>query len=168
MNLILNNRQRTCRLEDAETLLRVWQRAAELADLDALWPAGTDLTVTLLGARPMARLNRRFLDHVGPTDVLAFDYRDDDLEDGDTAAEIFVCPRVAVDNAQRFGTTVSSEIVLYGVHGLLHLAGGRDKAAPERRQMRHREQRLMQQLRREFDLDALFVHGRDTAAESSA
>lgn len=70
---------------------------------------------TVIGRRAMARLHREFLDIRGATDVLTF-------PDG----EILVCADVAKWRAPEFGHDVTTELALYCIHGLLHLAGHDD------------------------------------------
>lgn len=63
----------------------------------------------------MARVHREFLDLRGPTDVITFPY-----------GEILVCAPVAEARAKEFGHDVTTELALYCIHGLLHLAGHDD------------------------------------------
>jgi probable rRNA maturation factor len=85
------------------------------------------VTVCLLGDAQMARLNGRYRGKRGPTDVLAFPAagargrkaatRDPYLGD------IAIAPRVARQNARRFGRTVPDELRILILHGVLHLMG---------------------------------------------
>jgi probable rRNA maturation factor len=70
---------------------------------------------TVVGSRAMAELHRTFLNIRGATDVLTF-------PDG----EILVCAAVARSRAGEFGHDVTTELALYCIHGLLHLAGHDD------------------------------------------
>ena len=47
-------------------------------------------------------------------------------------AEIYICPEVAASYARRHRQSPSRELVLYAVHGLLHLAGHEDDTAERR------------------------------------
>lgn len=60
----------------------------------------------------MARVHGDFLGDPTETDVITFPY-----------GEILVCPAVARDRAAEFDFKVEQEILLYALHGLLHLAG---------------------------------------------
>src|SRR5215469_624563 len=56
-----------------------------------------DISIHLVSAADMARLNETFLRHRGSTDVLAFDYRVAQASSlPSPAAEIFLCPDEAV------------------------------------------------------------------------
>lgn len=100
-------------------------------------------------------INRQFLDHEGPTDVIAFGYPPEPGEI-DTAApepvvgELFVCLPVAVEAAERCGTSVSFELILYSTHGMLHLAGYDDQAPEAEREMRAMESNIMTAIEAEF------------------
>jgi probable rRNA maturation factor len=82
----------------------------------------TDLTrlhevfVWLISDRRMAQLHRKFLHQAGPTDVLTFQH-----------GEIFVSVDTATRHARAFGDSLTSELRLYIVHGLLHLHGFDDQ-----------------------------------------
>ena len=116
--------------------------------------------VILTDRRQIEKLNREFLGHEGPTDVLAFDMRSDPGLTGDESplvGEIYVCSEVAGEAAQRYSTTPAYEIVLYVVHGLLHLAGMDDRCAEARRQMRAAERRIMAELESQVCLEQLLT-----------
>jgi probable rRNA maturation factor len=107
------------------------------------------LGVTLVNARRMARLNRQFLRHDGPTDVLTFDHGPPDAAVAEapcTYAEIFLCPEVARAASRRFRTPLPTELLRYVVHGLLHLRGFDDHTAAARRRMKRLENRLVRAL----------------------
>lgn len=136
-------------------LLTVLKAAAELVGLGH--ERGL-IEVCLLGKKRMAELNESFLSHQGPTDVLSFDLRQDARrksdDDSETViAEIDVCPAVAVEYANAHGGCPSRELVLYIVHGMLHLAGEDDLTPSARRAMRAAEKRVMGALSQRFDLE---------------
>jgi len=81
------------------------------------------------------RLNSRFKGRKSATDVLAFDT-------GDIAISVDTAKR----NARRFGNTLSGELKLCMVHGILHLCGYDDTSAPERKVMRAMEKRMLDTL----------------------
>src|SRR4051794_37334727 len=73
-----------------------------------------DLTVHIVNAREMTRLNETHLQHAGSTDVITFDYADAVTADG-LQGEIFVCMDEALIQAARFKTTWQAELVRYVV-----------------------------------------------------
>jgi probable rRNA maturation factor len=78
------------------------------------------LSITLLGARGMAALNRKHLGHAGPTDVISFGFRD---PQGAVIGDIYLCPEVAARNARAHGVGVREELLRLVVHGTLHVLG---------------------------------------------
>jgi probable rRNA maturation factor len=99
-----------------------------------------ELSVALVGDEEMAELNRRFLDRDGPTDVLAFPYGE---ERGPVNGEIVVNAEMAVRQAAGRPHSATDELMLYVVHGLLHLLGYDDRGAPQARVMRERERAIL-------------------------
>jgi rRNA maturation RNase YbeY len=69
--------------------------------------------------------------------------------------EIFVCLDEAVAQACRFRATWQSELVRYVVHGVLHLLGHDDLAAPARHRMKSAEDALLRRLAQRFDFRQL-------------
>lgn len=105
-------------------------------------------------------MNRQYLGHHFATDVITFDYRNSSLAaigEPTIAAEIYVCAAVAAAAARRHGTTVSRELVLYIVHGLLHLCGLDDHDDQGTAAMRRAESRLMEQLEAEVGIGGLEI-----------
>lgn len=112
----------------------------------------------LLSAAEMAELNALHLGHQGTTDVITYDYRPGHVPLADEGeelifAEVYICPAVAVSYASQHRQSPSRELVLYAVHGLLHLAGEDDRQAAARSRMRAAEQRIMRRLETAFDLE---------------
>ncbi|MDO8675583.1 MAG: rRNA maturation RNase YbeY [Candidatus Omnitrophota bacterium] len=115
-----------------------------------------DLSVVFVGEKRMRRLNREYLGHDYVTDVLSFpnasvgnpehtclDPRQ--KHSGVTAGgEIIICPAVAARNAKRYGNTFERELILYVVHGILHLCGYDDRSPEDVKRMRRKEQEIME------------------------
>jgi probable rRNA maturation factor len=80
------------------------------------------LSVAVVGDTRMARLHQRFLNIKGPTDVLTFEL-DHDPRRRVTSGEVVVCQPYAARTARSLGTSLRNELLLYCVHGLLHLTG---------------------------------------------
>lgn len=78
------------------------------------------LCVTLLTPRRMAAMNRRHLGRRGPTDVIAFGFRD---PGGAVVGDVYLCPAIASANAKRLGVPVREEVLRLVVHGTLHVLG---------------------------------------------
>ena len=81
-------------------------------------------------------LNRRFLEHDYPTDVLSFP-----LSTGpkNLEGEIVVSADTACQSAGRYGWSAREELLLYIIHGTLHLVGYDDHTPRQRAAMRAQE-----------------------------
>jgi len=88
--------------------------------------------VSIVGTRAMARVHREFLDIPGATDVITFPY-----------GEILVCASVAAGRAEEFGHSVTEEIALYIIHGLLHLAGHDDILPADAARMARAQEKIL-------------------------
>ena len=101
------------------------------------------LSVVLVGDRELARLHGRWLGDPTRTDVITFDLSDDLAG---PAGEIYAGAECARRVAARRGTDPGRELLLYVVHGALHLCGFDDRSAPERARMRRAEAEVMKSL----------------------
>jgi probable rRNA maturation factor len=101
--------------------------------------AGT-VSVAIVDDETIHRLNRQFLNHDFPTDVLSFV-----LSEGDSSldGEIVVSAETADSVAQRFDWNTADELLLYVVHGALHLTGYDDRNAAQQAEMRGRERHYL-------------------------
>jgi rRNA maturation RNase YbeY len=113
-----------------------------------------EIGISIIGQTAMTRMNERYLQHKGSTDVITFDYAESTRSKLLTG-EIFVCLDEALAQAPRFRVNWQNELVRYIVHGILHLSGFDDKTATARGKMKREENRLMRRLAAPFDLDQL-------------
>ncbi|HKB03972.1 MAG TPA: rRNA maturation RNase YbeY [Gemmataceae bacterium] len=92
----------------------------------------------------IAALNKRFLDHDGPTDVLTFPLsgRGARKLEGEVVIGIEVAQR---ESAAR-GHDVNTELCLYAIHGVLHLCGYDDRTPRDAAAMRRKEREYLRQL----------------------
>lgn len=79
-----------------------------------------DVSVTFLGPTRMRALNRDYLGHDRPTDVIAFGLAQ---PDGGLVGDVYVCRAVAEGEARRRGLPLRQELVRLVVHGTLHVLG---------------------------------------------
>ena len=99
------------------------------------------LGVTVVGDAAMADLHGRHLGDATTTDAMTFelDREGDRVTDGD----VVVCLDVAEREAAARGHAVREELLLYAVHGLLHLCGHDDRDAASHAAMHRREDELL-------------------------
>ncbi|MDR3181673.1 MAG: rRNA maturation RNase YbeY [Planctomycetaceae bacterium] len=100
------------------------------------------LNVVLVDSDTIHRYNADFLQHDYPTDVISFpmEYRQ---SDGHLEGEVLACSEVAQDRAKEFGWKPHEELLLYVVHGLLHLVGFDDKTEELQETMRQKEREYL-------------------------
>jgi probable rRNA maturation factor len=95
-----------------------------------------ELCVTAVDEDTIAELNAKWMEKEGPTDVLAFPMDElrpglvnDEPEEG-VLGDIVLCPSMAAGQATTAGHSLTAELDLLTVHGILHLLGY-DHAEPE-------------------------------------
>ena len=76
-----------------------------------------ELSVRITSARELQQLNRRFRHKNKPTDVLSFPSL------VGTGGDIAIAREIAANNASALGHSVTTELKILILHGLLHLAG---------------------------------------------
>jgi len=99
------------------------ERAAR-AVLDLSGVPDADLTIVLVDDVRIQTLNRDFLAHDAPTDVLSFPADEPDPETGRSyLGDVAISLARAAEQARDGGHTVEAEMQLLVVHGILHLLG---------------------------------------------
>ena len=99
-------------------------------------PERTCLNVVLCSDHVIKRLNTLFRGKPCSTDVLSFNYDENDL-----LGEIYISLQRAEIQARRYRVSYDSEIERLFVHGMFHLLGFDHKTAPQRKQMEALENR---------------------------
>ncbi|CEN52029.1 rRNA maturation RNase YbeY [Capnocytophaga canimorsus] len=85
------------------------------------------------------QINVQYLDHDTLTDIITFDYTEEQTISGD----IFISVERVADNAQDFNVDFQTELLRVMAHGVLHLCGYKDKSDAESNQMRSKEEEKM-------------------------
>ena len=126
------------------------------------------ISVAIVGDAEIHRVNREFLGHDYPTDVISFLLNEPMIESaligdlhsthdlgelplpGDTSnacdflnGELIVSFETAVREAQAHGWSPQAELLLYVIHGLLHLCGYDDLTDETRPLMRSKEREML-------------------------
>jgi probable rRNA maturation factor len=79
-----------------------------------------EISVALVGDAEIAQLNRDYLQHEGPTDVISFALHD---EGEPPLGDVYVGVDQALRQAGGFGATPAEEVLRLAVHGTLHVLG---------------------------------------------
>ena len=119
------------------------KKIAELIRLAARREAAPvrEVDVAVVTSRQIAALNRRYLGRRGATDVLCFDLSDPDQNE--ISAQVVVCGELAVRQAIARGHGPQRELLLYILHGLLHLMGYDDRTKRGAARMQARQGELL-------------------------
>lgn len=99
-----------------------------------------ELAIYFVGEKKISELHEQFFQDPTVTDCITFPIDEEFL------GEIFVCPKVALSNAKKRGLDPQKEVLLYVIHGILHLIGYDDLNPKERRSMRKMEKSCMRHL----------------------
>lgn len=115
-------------------------RRAVAAVLAAEGPPHCDISVAIVDDPTIARLHQRFLHDPTPTDVITFPLEQDEQH---LAGEIVASATTAASAAVRIGWSTQEELLLYVLHGTLHLLGYDDTTPTAKRRMRSRERHYL-------------------------
>ncbi|MEZ6106988.1 MAG: rRNA maturation RNase YbeY [Pirellulaceae bacterium] len=99
------------------------------------------LSLVVVNDDEMHRLNRLHLEHDYPTDVLSFLL--DNPADDEIEGEVIVSADTAARESAEYGWRLDDELLLYVVHGCLHLVGHDDHEDEDRAAMRQAEARVL-------------------------
>jgi rRNA maturation RNase YbeY len=94
-----------------------------------------NISVVLCSDDYLLEINRKYLQHDYFTDIITFDYVENDIISGD----LFISVDRVRENAEKFKTTFLNELVRVIFHGVLHLAGYKDKTTSDEQLMRKKE-----------------------------
>ena len=120
-------------------------KAIELAGVQS-----ARLTVVFVEDDDMAQMHEQYTGVAGTTDVLTFDMAEAEAthpdESPDIEGDIVVCIDEARRQAEKRSHGEHEELLLYAVHGLMHLLGEDDHTEADYQRMHAREDALLEQL----------------------
>lgn len=98
------------------------------------------IEISFISDKMIKNYNKTYLNHDYATDIITFDYSKNKKE---INAELLISAETALSNSTRFNTDYGSEIVRLISHGILHLAGYKDKTETQKKVMRKKENELI-------------------------
>ena len=126
LSSVLLNRLQDAACEAAPLVLAVAIDERDvLTDLD-------EVEVSFVDDQTIEDVHLRFMNIPGATDVITFDH-----------GEIHISVETAAQQAREFGNDFERELMLYIIHGLLHLAGYEDSTEPDRIKMDEIQQLIL-------------------------
>jgi len=142
----------------SEELLEIMLEAAGKAvEKEGLPSECCELSVTFVGLDEIHELNREYRQVDRPTDVLSFPQFDreelryyieepDETPDELMLGDVVICKDKAEEQAREFGHSFTRELIYLFTHSVLHLLGYDHEEEDEKRQMRDREEEIMDEL----------------------
>lgn len=94
-----------------------------------------DISFIFCSDNYLLEVNKKYLDHDYYTDIITFDYVENDIIQGD----IFISSDRVKENAMIYKTTFDNEIHRILIHGVLHLVGYKDKLKKDKHLMTAKE-----------------------------
>ena len=146
MNIIFDEE-----IDVAEKLVRQMTEAAEICvGEEGLDPHFCEVSFSFADEEEIRRLNAAYRDKDAVTDVLSFPQYDDlrelDNEEEICLGDVVICGRVARRQAEEYGHSYERELLYLFVHSILHLLGYDQMEEEEKRQMRIREEYVMEKI----------------------
>jgi len=120
---------------DHDKLKQVLKSAAE-----QLGTTVDNLSVALVDDARISQLNHQLLQRSGSTDVIAFEAEQD--AEG-SSGEIIISVPTAQRQAQQYGHSLTAELCLLAIHGLLHVMGYEDQTEAGHAKMERIQESLM-------------------------
>lgn len=99
-----------------------------------------DLSYLFCSDDHILEVNKEYLQHDYYTDIITFDYTEDNVISGDMVISV----DTIATNAEKFETTFESEFFRVVIHGVLHLCGINDKGPGEREIMEKHENEALE------------------------
>jgi rRNA maturation RNase YbeY len=90
-----------------------------------------DLNFIFTDYKSIIEINREFIGHNYFTDVISFDYSENNLLQG----EVYISVDTINENSRRFDVPRYEEVVRVMIHGVLHLCGYQDDTEENRKVM---------------------------------
>ena len=100
------------------------------------------ISIVLCDDQYLHSMNVKYLDHDTYTDIITFDYSENDMVSGD----LFISFERVKENAKKAKTTVPNELHRVIIHGVLHLCGYKDKQDEDQKLMTKMENKSLNKL----------------------
>jgi rRNA maturation RNase YbeY len=94
-----------------------------------------EVSVVFCSDEYLLDLNNTFLLHDYFTDILTFDYS----ENNKLCGELYVSVERIIDNSKEFNVSINQELTRVVIHGFLHMCGYNDKTVEQKTEMSSKE-----------------------------
>ena len=104
--------------------------------------SNAEINVIFADDKTMLQLNKTYLRHPYPTDVISFSLADETQRL--VVGDVYIGVNQAVRQAKEYRVSLRNELARLAVHGVLHLIGYDDRLTRQRLQMTSLENRYLQ------------------------
>jgi len=101
-----------------------------------------NLNIIFCSDNYLLKMNKEYLGHNYFTDVITFDYSEENLISGD----VFISVDTVKENAKNYEVSFENELFRVIIHGVLHLIGYNDKTDKEQEEMTIKENYYLDKL----------------------
>lgn len=106
--------------------------------------ADLDVEISIVDDVVISQVHLDFMGIPGATDVITFSHGDRGSEDA--MGELIISAETARSHGADYGQTFETELMLYIIHGLLHLAGHEDEDPADREAMESIQFNILEQV----------------------
>jgi len=104
-----------------------------------------EISICLVTDKIIGKLNKKYLNHAGPTDVISFKIPQDNSKK--IVAEIAISTDTVISNSKNFSTKPLNELFFYVAHAVLHVLGYDDNTDKKRNLMLKKQERICQSIK---------------------
>ncbi|MEW6009519.1 MAG: rRNA maturation RNase YbeY [Candidatus Omnitrophota bacterium] len=140
-------------IKNSQSNLAIAEEAVKKIVNKIFWQARVKdykVCIAFLNNKKIQRLNKEFLGHDYPTDVLTFPYQIAKRNQKQRFfTDIAISTEMVIKNSKLFRTSVQEELTLYIIHAVLHLLGFDDTTKTKRMKMERKQFWLLNKFRKD-------------------